>query len=67
MSRDKLCNNCQWQPKFVGGRKRTVFVRVLKTSIEPEDVPMKICFPEGLKRAVVGADLYFCVHQLRSR
>lgn len=36
----------------------TVFVRVLNTSTNPFEVPMKTCLPEGSKRATVMMDLY---------
>lgn len=36
---------------------RTVFVRVLNTRTDPVEVPAKMCFPEGSKRATVIADL----------
>lgn len=36
----------------------TDFVLVLKTRMEPDEVPMKTCFPEGSKRATVMADLF---------
>jgi hypothetical protein len=38
----------------------TVFVRVLNTRIEPEEVPTKICLPDKSNRAVIMAELLVC-------
>jgi len=38
----------------------TDFVRVLKTRIEPEDVPTKMYLPDKSNRAVIMAELLVC-------
>jgi len=43
-------------------RVLTDFVRVLNTSTDPDEVPMKICLPVGSKRATVIADLLHSRH-----
>lgn len=40
-------------------RALTDFVLVLNTSMDPDDVPIKICLPVGSKRATVIADLRY--------